>query len=244
MLLSGERIDQLYADDIQIIQSKEVFSFSIDAVLLANFPQLPKKGKIVDLCAGNGAVGLFVSRKTAAKIDQIELQPRLADMGQRSILLNKLEKQVTMYERDLKQATEVIKKDSVDLVLCNPPYFKERPTSQKNPNPHLAIARHEIHTSLQEVVTVSADLLKTNGRLAMVHRPDRFLDILHAMANANIAPKKARFVYPKPGKEANVLLIEGIKQGKKDGFRVLPPLFTYNEKNEYEAEMKAMLYGE
>ena len=101
MLLSGERIDQLYADDIQIIQSKEVFSFSIDAVLLANFPQLPKKGKIVDLCAGNGAVGLFVSRKTAAKIDQIELQPRLADMGQRSILLNKLEKQVTMYERDL-----------------------------------------------------------------------------------------------------------------------------------------------
>ena len=86
MLLSGERIDQLYADDIQIIQSKEVFSFSIDAVLLANFPQLPKKGKIVDLCAGNGAVGLFVSRKTAATIDQIELQPRLADMGQRSIL--------------------------------------------------------------------------------------------------------------------------------------------------------------
>ena len=234
MLLSGERIDQLYADDIQIIQSKEVFSFSIDAVLLANFPQLPKKGKIVDLCAGNGAVGLFVSRKTAAKIDQIELQPRLADMGQRSILLNKLEK----------QTTEVIKKDYVDLVLCNPPNFKERPTSQKNPNPHLAIARHEIHTSLQEVVTVSADLLKTNGRLAMVHRPDRFLDILHAMENANIAPKKARFVYPKPGKEANVLLIEGIKQGKKDGFRVLPPLFTYNEKNEYEAEMKAMLYGE
>lgn len=67
MLLSGERIDQLYADDIQIIQSKEVFSFSIDAVLLANFPQLPKKGKIVDLCLGNGAVGLFVSRKTSTQ---------------------------------------------------------------------------------------------------------------------------------------------------------------------------------
>ncbi|MGH2227172.1 SAM-dependent methyltransferase, partial [Enterococcus faecalis] len=75
------------------------------------------------------------------------------------------------YERDLKQATEVIKKDSVDLVLCNSPYFKERPTSQKNPNPHLAIAPHEIHTSLQEVVTVSGDLLKTNGRLPMVDRP-------------------------------------------------------------------------
>ena len=84
-LKKGERIDQLYAEDIQIIQSSEVFSFSIDAVLLANFARAPKYGKIIDLCAGNGAVGLFLSRKTSASIDQIELQPRLADMGQRSI---------------------------------------------------------------------------------------------------------------------------------------------------------------
>lgn len=243
MLLPGERIDQLFADDIQIIQSKEVFSFSIDAVLLANFPAYPKKGKIVDLCAGNGAVGLFASRKTNASIMQIELQERLADMGKRSIQLNQLEDQMTMLELDLKLATTAVKPDSVDLVLCNPPYFKELPTSQKNPNPHLAIARHEIHTTLDEVVAVSAKLLKTNGRLAMVHRPDRFLDILHAMEAVNIAPKRVRFVYPKARKEANTLLIEGIKQGKKDGFRVLPPLFTYDEQNHYLPEMKAMLYG-
>ncbi|EOH98971.1 methyltransferase [Enterococcus moraviensis ATCC BAA-383] len=243
MLLPGERIDQLFADDIQIIQSKEVFSFSIDAVLLANFPSFPKNGTIVDLCAGNGAVGLFASRKTHSKIIQIELQERLADMGKRSIQLNHLEEQMRMFELDLKQTTTVVKPDSVDLVLCNPPYFKELPTSQKNPNPHLAIARHEIHTNLTEVVDVSAKLLKTNGRLAMVHRPDRFLDILHAMEIANIAPKRVRFIYPKVGKEANTLLIEGIKQGKKDGFRVLSPLFTYDEQNNYLPEMKAMLYG-
>ena len=86
LLRNGERIDQLYAEDIQIIQSSEVFSFSIDAVLLANFARVPKRGKIIDLCAGNGAIGLFLSRKTTALIDQIELQPRLADMGKRSIL--------------------------------------------------------------------------------------------------------------------------------------------------------------
>ncbi|MEI5995142.1 tRNA1(Val) (adenine(37)-N6)-methyltransferase [Candidatus Enterococcus mansonii] len=243
MLLPGERIDQLFADDIKIIQSKEVFSFSIDAVLLANFPSFPKRGTIVDLCAGNGAVGLFASRKTNAKITQIELQERLADMGKRSIQLNQLGEQMEMIELDLKMAPTVIKPDSVDLVLCNPPYFKELPTSQKNPNPHLAIARHEIHTTLSDVIEVSAKLLKTNGRLAMVHRPDRFLDILHAMDLFNIAPKRVRFVYPKVGKEANTLLIEGIKQGKKDGFRVSPPLFTYDEHNNYLPEMKAMLYG-
>lgn len=244
MLHNDERIDQLYADDIQIIQSSEVFSFSMDAVLLANFPCIPKRGLIVDLCAGNGAVGLFVSRKTTAQIKQIELQPRLADMGKRSIQLNKLEKQMEMIPLDLKEATSVIKPDSVDLLLCNPPYFKELPSSKKNPNPYLAAARHEIHTSLKEVITVSAKLLKTNGRLAMVHRPDRFLDIITEMQLANIAPKRVQFVYPKPDREANIVLVEGILRGKKDGFRVLPPFFIQDKDGEYQAEMAAMLYGE
>ncbi|MHC5217043.1 tRNA1(Val) (adenine(37)-N6)-methyltransferase [Enterococcus sp. LJL128] len=243
MLLEGERIDQLYADDIQIIQSKEVFSFSMDAVLLANFPSLPKKGLIVDLCAGNGAVGLFASRKTTAQIKQIELQPRLADMGERSIQINKLENQMEMIQLDLKEAPSIIKPDSVDLILCNPPYFKEQPDRKTNPNPYLAAARHEIHTSLEEVIAVSAKLLKTNGRLAMVHRPDRFLDILDFMQSFNIAPKRIQFVYPKPEKEANILLVEGILRGKKDGFRVLPPFYIQDNAGNYHPEMAALLYG-
>lgn len=244
MLLPDERIDQLYAQDIQIIQSSTVFSFSLDAVLLANFPQIPKRGRIVDLCAGNGAVGLFISQKTQAEIIQIELQPRLADMGTRSIQLNQLEQQVQMHELDLKDSFSVVAPDSVDLVLCNPPYFKEAPTSVKNPNPHLAIARHELHTNLDEVIATSAKLLKMNGRLAMVHRPDRFLEILASMERHRIAPKRVQFIYPKEGKEANTLLIEGIKDGKTNGFRVLPPIFVYDEDNQYRKEIRQMLYGE
>ncbi|GMA53860.1 hypothetical protein GCM10025857_52170 [Alicyclobacillus contaminans] len=72
-LKKDERIDQLYANDVKIIQSTNVFSFSLDAVLLANFPHIPKKGTIVDLCAGNGAVGLFIANKTKGNIYQIEI---------------------------------------------------------------------------------------------------------------------------------------------------------------------------
>lgn len=243
MLLSDERIDQLSANGIQIIQSKEVFSFSLDAVLLANFPALPKQGCIVDLCAGNGAVGLFMSAHTQAQIIQIELQPRLADMGKRSIALNQLTQQVHMHTLDLKNTTSIVTPDSADLVVCNPPYFKETPQKKKNPNEHLAIARHEIHTNLQEVVTTAAKLLKTNGRLAMVHRPDRFLEIIEEMKRAQIAPKRVQFVYPKPEKEANILLIEGIKYGKLEGFKCLPPFFVHNQDNQYQPEMQAMLFG-
>lgn len=243
MLNNGERIDQLYAEDIQIIQSSEVFSFSLDAVLLANFPRIPRRGRIMDLCAGNGAVGLFISKRTTAHIDQVELQPRLADMGRRSIQLNQLDHQMSMHTLDLKNTFSKFQPDSIDLVVCNPPYFKELPTSKKNPNPYLAAARHEIHATLEDVISVSSRLLKMNGHFAIVHRPDRFLEIIDCLRSYHIAPKRIQFVYPKEGKEANILLIEGIKHGKNEGLRFLPPLLTYDIQGNYTKPIKEMLYG-
>lgn len=243
MLHKDERIDQLYAEDIKIIQSPHVFSFSLDAVLLAHFVQVPKKGRIVDLCAGNGAVGLFLSKRTHALIAGIEIQPRLADMARRSIQLNHLEQQMTIHTLDLKNSLSIIHPHSCDLVVCNPPYFKGLPTNKKNPNKHLAIARHEIYTTLEEVICISSKLLKTNGRFAMVHRPDRFLEIIKLMEHYHIAPKKIQFVYPKIGKEANILLVSGIKDGKLDGFKVASPLVTYGLDDNYTQEIQEILYG-
>ena len=90
LLKEGERIDQLFSTDVKIIQNKDVFSYSIDSVLLSRFPKIPNRGLIVDLCSGNGAVGLFASTTTSATITLVELQERLADMAERSIQLNNL----------------------------------------------------------------------------------------------------------------------------------------------------------
>ena len=114
----------------------------MEAVLIADFARLPKQGQIVDLCAGNGAVGIFMSHKTNGKITGVELQPRLADMAQSSIELNNLTNQLQILTMDLKDVATKIAKDSVDVVACNPPYFKVTPESQKNPNQQLALARH------------------------------------------------------------------------------------------------------
>lgn len=242
VLYENERIDQLYSEGVQIIQSQEVFSFSLDAVLLAHFTNVPKSGKIVDLCAGNGAIGLFLSQKTQAKITSIEIQERLADMARRSVALNQLTEQMDILTLPLQQGKQVIPADSVDLVTCNPPYFKELPTSTKNPNPHLAIARHEIETTLEEVIKEASRQLKMMGKFSMVHRPDRLLEIIDLMNRYKIAPKRIQFVYPKQHKEANILLIEGIRHGK-EGLKILPPLYVYGEDNQYLPEVKQILYG-
>lgn len=242
-IYEDERLDQLIAEKLQIIQSSNVFSFSLDAVLLADFAQIPARAKtVVDLCTGNGVIPLFLSPKTKGQIIGVELQARLADMAQRSVQLNHLEDKITIIQEDLKQAPTLLGKDKVDIVTCNPPYFTSLPTSQKNPNEHLAIARHEIHTNLEEVIQTTSDLLKMNGKAYFVHRPERLVDILLTMEKYRLAPKKMRLVYPKVGKDANILLIEGIKDGKK-GMKMLSPLFVFDEEDNYLPEVRAMLYG-
>ncbi|WP_165210084.1 GIY-YIG nuclease family protein [Streptococcus tangpeifui] len=242
-LLKGERIDQLFSTDVKIIQNKEVFSYSVDSVLLSRFPKFPSKGLIVDLCSGNGAVGLFASTQTKAKILEIELQERLADMGQRSIELNGLTEQVTMINDDLKNLMDHAPRSKVDLILCNPPYFKATETSKKNASQHYLLARHEITTDLEEVCQISQQALKTKGRLAMVHRPERFLEIIDTMRRYKLAPKRIQFVYPKANKEANMLLIEAIKDGSIDGMKFLPPLIVHKGNGDYTDEIHDIYFG-
>lgn len=245
-LLPGERIDQLYSQDIKIIQSPQVFSFSLDAVLLANFAKAPlkQKGELVDLCAGNGAVGLFMAPRVKGSIAMVEIQPRLADMARRSVALNHLEDKITVYQQDLATIYDQIQKDSVETVVCNPPYFADLPDSKKNPNQYLAIARHEIATSLETVVEVTSGLLKTTGKAFFVYRPDRLLDLTSMMAKHRLAVKRLQFVYPKAGREANIVLVEAIKDGRMTGLKVLPSLMTYDESGDYSAPVKKMLYGD
>ncbi|ALT81228.1 MULTISPECIES: tRNA1(Val) (adenine(37)-N6)-methyltransferase [Streptococcus] len=243
ILKAGERIDQLFSTDVKIIQNKDVFSYSIDSVLLSRFPKIPSRGLIVDLCSGNGAVGLFASTRTKAPIIEVELQERLANMAERSIQLNQLENQVQMINDDLKNLLNHVPRSGVDLILCNPPYFKVSETSKKNLSEHYLLARHEIATNLEEICEVARHALKSNGRLAMVHRPDRFLDIIDTMRQYNLAPKRIQFVYPKMGKDANMLLIEAIKDGSTDGLKILPPLFVHKENGDYTDDIFEIYYG-
>ncbi len=244
-LKGDERLDYLLAEELRIIQSPTVFSFSLDAVLLARFASVPKtRGLIVDLCSGNGVVPLLMSARTKAPIIGVEIQERLYDMAVRSVAYNGLDEQIAMTHGDLKQAPEQLGKEKYTLVTCNPPYFLTPSNNELNLNEHLAIARHEIMCTLEDCIISSSHLLKQGGKAAFVHRPGRLLDIVTLMRKHRIEPKRIRFVYPKQsGKEANTVLVEGIKDGAPD-LKILPPLYVYNEKGEYTDEVRTILYGD
>ncbi|KAB2329116.1 tRNA1(Val) (adenine(37)-N6)-methyltransferase [Bacillus mesophilum] len=243
-LKGDERLDYLLAEDLRIIQSPSVFSFSLDAVLLSRFVYVPiQKGKLIDLCSGNGVVPLFLSARTKGTITGVEIQERLYDMAVRSIKYNELEDRLDMIHGDLKDMPAQLGYGNYDVVTCNPPYFPTPSNEEINENEHLAIARHEIYCTLEDTIKVSSQLVRQGGKVAFVHRPGRLMDIITHMRAYQLEPKRIRFVYPKAGKEANTLLIEAIKHGKPD-LKILPPLIVYDQNNEYTAEVRELLYGD
>jgi len=242
-LIDDERLDYLLADEsMKIIQSPTAFSFSLDAILLAHFVNIPiQKGKILDLCTGNGVIPLLLSRRTKASIVGVEIQERIFNMAERNVELNQLENRLRMIHGDLKEMKSVLGHSKFDVVTCNPPYFPTPKQTEHNQNKYLTIARHEVYCTLEDVVKACKLHVRPGGKVAIVHRPSRLVDILTIFRMYRIEPKRMQFVYPKRNKKANMLLIEGVRDGKAD-LHILPPLYVYNEDGTYTKEAEQIIY--
>lgn len=231
-------------DDLQngyrIIQRRDGFRFGIDAVLLADFAK-KGKGRAIDLCTGTGIIPILLAAKSEMKlIDAVEIQPEMAEMAQRSVEYNALRGRIHIRCADLKEAPEIYGKSCFETVTVNPPYMKTG-SGIVNADDMKLISRHEVKCTLDDVVRVSSDLLKTNGSMFMVHRPSRLAEIFVVMRKYRIEPKIIRMVAPKMGKEPNMVLICGIKNAKSD-IKFLPQLYVYDENGEYSKEIDE-IYG-
>lgn len=224
--------------NLKIVQNTDMFNFSLDSVLLPNFITLNKNtAKILDIGCGNAPIPLILSTKTSAKIIGVEIQKDVYELALKTVKMNDLEKQIEIINDDINNIYTCFETESFDTVVCNPPYFKVATTPNLNTIEYKTIARHEIKLNLEQIINIAKKVLKNNGNIAMVHRPERLSDIITIMRKNNIEPKRIRFVYPKETKEANILLIEGVKNGRP-GLKILPPLYSHCENGEYSKQIK------
>lgn len=221
-------------DGMKIVQDTDGFKFSLDSVLLANFVTLNKRiNNVMDIGCGNGIISILLSMRTNAKIIGVEIQNESYLNSLESIKINNLNSQITVYNEDIKKFYKSLESDSFDVVVCNPPYFSGDNVSKTISK---KIARHSFYLDYNDVILISKKILKNNGIVAIVHRPENLMEILFTMRKNNIEPKKIRFVYPYKGKNANILLVEGMKNGKP-GLKIMDPLYVY-ENCEYTEEIK------
>lgn len=220
---------QLLPNNRIIFQDKSRFCFGVDAVLLSNFARenfsFKKNVKICDLCTGNAIVPLLLSDlECGFEIFGVEIQKESFEIAQKSVEENDLTDKIKLLNLDLNDCISVLKKNSFDFVTVNPPYMKKG-EGRENPNDAKNIARREISCTLDDVVRVSAELLKSPGTLFMIHKPERLSEIFASLQKYKLEPKKIRLVFPSPEKNATMVLVEA-RKGAKGGMIVENPIFV------------------
>jgi Predicted O-methyltransferase len=241
LLKPNERMDELHRNGYRIIQNPQKFCFGMDAVLLSGFIRVKEQETVLDLGTGTGIIPILLEAKTdGAHFTGLEIQPESADMARRSVTLNHLENKVSIVTGDIKDASNLFGASSFDVVTANPPYMIDS-HGMSSPSQAKAIARHEILCTLDDVLEQAYRLLKPQGLFFMVHRPFRLAEIMSKMVAAGLEPKRMQLVYPYVNKEPNMVLLEGLKQGKSR-LAVEKPLIVYQAPGIYTEEIYT-IYG-
>ncbi len=221
-----------------LIEQQTTNAFNLDTVLLANFIKIPAKTKLIlDVGTGNGALMLYLSQKTKAKIIGIEVQEERYVQAVKNIELNHLSDRLSCIHKNYNQ----IEYKNVDCIISNPPFFKLTEKANINESEDSAIARHEILLNLEELIFNVSKHLKFGGHFFMIHRPDRLVEIIKVMSKNQLEIKRLRFVHPYVDAKANHVLIEAIKNGN-EGITLEPPLILYTDKHIFSKEI-IKIYG-
>lgn len=229
-----EVLDDLQLDGLMILQKKWGYKFSTDSVLLSDFAKAKPNDTYADLCSGSGVVAILVQHKNRVKNTYaVEIQSELAEMCSRTAKINNLDG-FNVLNINLNQTHKSLGFESVDVITINPPYNEQGKTAEES---QIAMATHELSTNLGEICEECFKLLKFGGKLFMVHRADRLVDILYFLRKNKLEPKVIRLVYPNAKKEPNLVLIEA-KKGARKGLKFLSPLIINNADGSETDEIK------
>ncbi len=219
-MLANEDIT-LLTEKYKLIQKKDGFRFSVDAVILSDFFAYPKKGKILDIGTGNGIIPILLFLKEKGEdIIGIDIQEDNIELAQRNVDINCLRGNIEIIHDDVK---EYSMGNSFDYIVSNPPYM-EVDGKKQNILSCKSIARHEVKLTLSQLVQNAKRLLKPTGSFTLVHRSYRFTDISRILEDSGFSLKRVKFVYFSKEKNSNLVLIEAWK-GKKCKLEIEPPLY-------------------
>jgi tRNA1Val (adenine37-N6)-methyltransferase len=227
---------------LTLCQGTGGYRFSLDAFLLADFVSATAHGPLLDLGTGCGVVALLLARRfPQSYIVGLELQTSLVAVARQNVLGNALEHQVAIVQADARGAHHLFPPGAFGTVVCNPPY-RTVSSGRLNPNPEKAMARHELTLTLLQLVQACRHVLAHGGLLTMVYHPSRLSELCGRLEAARLRLRRLRLVHSTSQAPASLVLVEAI-QGGRDALTVLPPLYVYESRGRYTAEMQAIFQG-
>ena len=221
-----KELNDLYDYGYKIVQKSDYFKFSLDSMLLANFVNINMSdSKLLDFCTGNCPIPIILSN-SIKNIVAFEVQKEIYELGDESLKLNNINN-VKLINDDIKNIGNYYEEGYFDIITCNPPYFKVIDSSRINDNNVKAIARHEILIKLEDIVSLAYKFLRDKGKLYIVYRPDRLMELLKLFDKYKFGVKKLQCCYNNSDSLSSMILIEAMKNGQDD-LKILAPLYTEN----------------
>lgn len=220
----------------------EQHRFGTDAVLLEDFAAALKKERVCDIGSGCGIIPLLMCKNNRAKyIYAVEIQEDAAQLAVKSIEKNNISKieVICADAKEHKLLDEIIGNNTVNLVISNPPYYKEN-SGGEYIGEQRAACREEMSLTIYDVADAARRLLNHGGRLCVCYKPQRLSDLFDAMRKNSIEPKRIRFVHSEVNQAPWLVLVEG-KKGSKPFLEVLPPLIMKSEAGQKELNQ---IYGD
>lgn len=241
ILKEGEHLDDLQ-NGYFIIQGRKNFRYGIDAVLLSGYARIKKGESVLDLGTGTGILPILLAAKTQGKsFTGLEIQQESANMARRSVAYNHLADRISIVQGDIREAVSIFGTASFDVIVSNPPYMIGQ-HGLTNPDPSVAIARHELLCTFRDIAEQASGLLTDRGRFYLIHRPFRLAEILCTLKEYRLEPKRMQLVYPFVDKEPNMMLIEACKNGNPR-IQVEKPLIVYERPGVYTKDIRD-IYGD
>lgn len=225
-------------EKIKIFQDDDMFSFSLDSMLLADFIDCKGAKRIIDLGCGNAPIPLFLTLKTEAKVVGVEIQKQVYDLAVKSVEYNGFNEQIEIVNSDLKGIYKITGANSFDIVSSNPPYFKYDKSSIINKNDYLTIARHEVLASLDDIVNEAKKLLIDGGKFYMVHRCNRLSDVINTLTTHKFGIKKIRMIYPKETDSEALSFVIEARKNKASDIKVIKPIVVLDKDGNYTEEVR------
>lgn len=218
-----EHWESLRPGGLRFVWDDQLFPPGTDTFLLSSLPRLKPGLRVCDLGSGTGLLGLLLlQRQGDLAVTGVELHPGAAALLERAAGENGLTGRLTACRGDLREIRSLLPAGRFDLVVCNPPYYP--PESGKLPRETAAqSARAETACTLEDVCRAAAYLLRWGGSLCLVHRPERLTDLLCALRDAALEPKRLRTVCRRTGEAPSLVLVEA-RRGGKPGLAWEPPL--------------------
>ncbi len=233
--------DAISDGELYLYQHSDGYRFGLDSILLAtDLPNLTNE-RVVDLGAGNGAVGLMVaSRHLDCSVQLVERQPSLFQLIEKNIVLNFLQDQVEALMIDVRDTRLHLKHQSADLVLCNPPYYKPG-QGKRNFSVEKAAAHQELNGTLKDFIASAQFIAKPKGKLKIVLPPFRLTDLVSIIASTDFGLRSLRFVHSRETEDA-YLMECWLQRGTVSHVKIAPALILH-EGTAFRKEVRSRFEG-